>query len=145
MDVMTYGLLNSKANLNNPHFNGAPTAPNPKTINNSQRIATTNFVHNVIEQDLMDSRNFGYNIKPNDSITLSFTQCFIVIGRETTSASGVACLVDQWGGITYFNRNDNLATIEINNNELTITNNSEQNITAVCFLYSVYFPFKKDE
>lgn len=145
MDVITLGLINNKANLTNPHFHGAPTAPNPKTINNSKRIATTNFVHNVVEKDIMDSRNYGYNIKPNSQITISSTQCFIVIGRETASMSGVACLVDQWGGITYFNKNENLATVEINNNELTITNNSEQNITAVCFLYSVYIPNVKNE
>lgn len=50
MDIITYGLLNKKkANIDSPHFTGEPTAPTPEYPDDSDRIATTEFVNDAIE------------------------------------------------------------------------------------------------
>ena len=53
MDIVTYGLLNKKikkkADLDSPHFTGEPTAPTPEPRDDSERIATTEFVQDAIE------------------------------------------------------------------------------------------------
>ena len=50
MDIITYGLLNKKkANIDSPHFTGKPTAPTPEYPDDSERIATTEFVNDAIE------------------------------------------------------------------------------------------------
>ena len=53
MDIITYGLLNKrikkKADINSPHFTGEPTAPTPEYPDDSERIATTEFVNDAIE------------------------------------------------------------------------------------------------
>lgn len=50
MDIITYGLLNKKkANIDSPHFTGEPTAPSPQYPDDSERIATTEFVNDAIE------------------------------------------------------------------------------------------------
>ena len=49
MDIITYGLLNKKkANIDSPHFTGEPTAPTPELDDKSERIATTEYVQEVI-------------------------------------------------------------------------------------------------
>lgn len=49
MDIITYGLLNKKkANIDSPHFTGEPTAPTPEVGDDSERIATTEFVQDVV-------------------------------------------------------------------------------------------------
>ena len=54
MDIITYGLLNGKikkkADLDSPHFTGEPTAPTPETGDDSERIATTEFVQDAIKE-----------------------------------------------------------------------------------------------
>lgn len=53
MDIITYALLKKKlekkANLDSPHFTGEPTAPTPASTDDSDRIATTAFVQDLIE------------------------------------------------------------------------------------------------
>lgn len=53
MDIITYALLKKKlekkADLNSPHFTGEPTAPTPDLTDDSDRIATTAFVQDLIE------------------------------------------------------------------------------------------------
>lgn len=50
MDIITYGLLNKKkANIDSPHFTGEPTAPTPEYPDDSERLATTEYVTEAIE------------------------------------------------------------------------------------------------
>lgn len=50
MDIVTYGLLNKKkANIDSPHFTGEPTAPTPEYPDDSERLATTEYVTDAIE------------------------------------------------------------------------------------------------
>ena len=52
MDIITYGLLNKKikqkADLDSPHFTGEPTAPTPEYPDNSERLATTEYVNEAV-------------------------------------------------------------------------------------------------
>ena len=52
MDIITYGLLNKKikkkADLDSPHFTGEPTAPTPDYPDNSEKIATTEYVNEAV-------------------------------------------------------------------------------------------------
>ena len=52
MDIITYGLLNKKikqkADLDSPHFTGEPTAPTPDYPDNSERLATTEYVNEAV-------------------------------------------------------------------------------------------------
>lgn len=52
MDIITYGLLNKKikkkADIDSPHFTGEPTAPTPDYPDNSERLATTEFVNEAV-------------------------------------------------------------------------------------------------
>lgn len=52
MDIITYGLLNKKikkkADLDNPHFTGIPTAPTAEPGTDTDQIATTAFVQDAI-------------------------------------------------------------------------------------------------
>jgi hypothetical protein len=143
MDIMTYGALQGKASIKSPHLKGAPTAPNPRIENDSKRIATTSFVHEVVGREVMDARNYGYDLAPGNFITIPVTQAFITIGDETGTEAGIACLVHPQGNITYFNTNNSLASIEIENDKLTITNLNQNHITVVIFLYSIYYPIPR--
>ena len=53
MDIITYALLNKKiklkADIDSPHFTGEPTAPTPEYPDDSERLATTEFVNDAIE------------------------------------------------------------------------------------------------
>ena len=52
----------SKADINSPSFTGTPTAPTPATGDDSTKIATTEFVHNTIEDTIGDIENIENNI-----------------------------------------------------------------------------------
>lgn len=41
--------LNEKANLNSPNFIGTPTSTTPEVSDNSKKIATTEFVQNLLQ------------------------------------------------------------------------------------------------
>lgn len=62
MDIITYGLLNKKikkkADIDSPHFTGEPTAPTPEHGDDSERLATTEFVQDAIK----DAENTKYEI-----------------------------------------------------------------------------------
>ena len=62
MDIITYGLLNKKikkkADIDSPHFTGEPTAPTPEKDDNSERLATTEFVQEAVA----DAENTKYEI-----------------------------------------------------------------------------------
>ena len=53
MDIITYALLKAKlakkADLDSPHFTGEPTAPTPDLADDSTRLATTEFVQDLVE------------------------------------------------------------------------------------------------
>ena len=72
MDIITYGLLNKKikkkADLDSPHFTGEPTAPTPETGDDSERIATTEFVQEAIKE-----------VGPGNVYTLTREGKFIVL------------------------------------------------------------------
>lgn len=72
MDIITYGLLNKKikkkADLDSPHFTGEPTAPTPEIDDDSERIATTEFVQEAIKE-----------VGPGNVYTLTREGKFIVL------------------------------------------------------------------
>ena len=72
MDIITYGLLNKrikkKADLDSPHFTGTPTAPTPESGDESERLATTEFVQDAIK-----------DIGPGTVYTLTREGKFIVL------------------------------------------------------------------
>lgn len=50
MDLITYGIIDhKKADVNNSHLTGEPTAPTPDLSDSSDRIATTKYVNDAIE------------------------------------------------------------------------------------------------
>lgn len=74
MDIITYGLLNKKikkkADIDSPHFTGEPTAPTPPKGDDSERLATTEFVQIAID----DAENTQYEIsRDNEYIVLTGT------------------------------------------------------------------------
>ena len=138
MDMVTYGLLNQKADIKSPHLKGSPTTTNPRVENDSKRIATTHFVHEAIKESSFGLRFYGYDVEPGKSLVLDTTQVYLLIGREAVSDKGISCFIDQWGGIVYFTKNENLATIQLQNEEIRITNLTNENINVICFPYSVY-------
>lgn len=56
MDLIVYGMLKGevrkKADLNSPHFTGEPTAPTPPSSDDSNKIATTEYVKDVMELEV---------------------------------------------------------------------------------------------
>ena len=138
MDLITKGLLSSKANIDTPHFRGNPTSTNPKVENDSKRIATTHFVHEAIHQSACALRVYGYTVEANQTFTLPINQCIITIGRSDFNEAGTACFIDQWGGIVYLSKNNNLATIEKDNDDFIVTNLTNMEINVICIPYSIF-------
>lgn len=61
-DLWTKGIKSvddTKAPINSPALTGTPTAPTPSTSDNSTRIATTNYVHNLTDQVFLSSNYSG--------------------------------------------------------------------------------------
>ncbi len=74
MDIITYGLLNKKikkkADLDSPHFTGEPTAPTPEYPDDSERLATTEYVKLAIG----DAENTQYELsRDTDDLILTGT------------------------------------------------------------------------
>lgn len=83
MDLITYGLLNkAKANLDSPAFTGTPTAPTPLTPDNSNKLATTEFVRSVIAT----LKGFYLGVTTTTLVDEVTTDPNVVINGETVTA-----------------------------------------------------------
>lgn len=94
MDIITYALLKKKlekkADLDSPHFTGEPTAPTPELDDKSERIATTEYIQEVIG----DKENTKYVIsRDGEEIVLTGTD-----GRESRAGLPI-----KYGSTAYWN------------------------------------------
>ena len=83
MDLITYGLLNkAKANLDSPAFTGTPTAPTPATTDNSNKLATTEFVRSFVAT----LKGFYLGVTTTTLVDEVTTNPDVVINGETVTA-----------------------------------------------------------
>ena len=83
MDLIIYGLLNkAKANLDSPAFTGTPTAPTPATTDNSNKLATTEFVRSFVAT----LKGFYLGVTTTTLVDEVTTSPDVVINGETVTA-----------------------------------------------------------
>ena len=130
VDYSTISSLNAiKANLNNPRFTGTPEAPNPLSDDNSQRIATTAFVKNQVENQLTKNnvKDFPANRQSMSPTSMQNRQYPIVFDNQnklsvnvpwTDSGGTIKNVSKLWTGIVKNVSDIQNKEVELNNDNI---------------------------
>lgn len=137
--------LDEKAGLSSPEFTGVPTVPTPSTINDSKQIANTEFVHNLVDENVtgityvgqvaffaMPSAPSGWLVCDGAAVSrTTYNNLFALIGTTFGNGDGVNTFnvpdlrnkyITGWDTVKTFGSDEQLSTTGTDGPESIILN-----------------------